>query len=390
MDEPLVKKPEVLILFSDTGGGHRSVAEAIVEALALEVGDQVQPRMVDIFKEYAPTPLNRAPAWYPQIVKVPQAWGLGYYLSDGHRRARLISTSVWPYIRRNMRNLVKQHSSDLIVSVHPLSNGPVLRALGQNRPPFFTVVTDLVTTHALWYHRRTDLCIVPTQTAAARAYKMGLSSDQVLVVGLPVAERFRIPEGDANELRRRLGWPLDLPVILLVGGGEGMGPLKRTALSIALSGLKAALVVITGKNLALKESLEAQHWQIPTFIYGFVKEMPNFMRAADILVTKAGSVTISEALITGLPIVLYSRLPGQEDGNVEYVVSEGVGFWAPNPNLIISALAEWINHPEKRQKAAEACLRLARPQAARQIARIIAERVGVHVRSEIVDEPRLD
>lgn len=377
MSEQPTGRPHILFLFSDTGGGHRSAAEAISEALELEYGEQIAVKMVDIFKEYAPPPFNRVPVWYPSMVRVPQAWGLGYRLSDGRHRARFITSTFWPYVRQAARKLVKQHPSDLIVSVHPLATAPVLRALGIHRPPFITVVTDLVTTHALWYHRRTDMCIVPTEAAGIRALKCGLKPEQVKVVGLPVAERFCRPTGDRAALRERLGWPTDLPVIMLTGGGDGMGPLKRTALSIASSGLEAALVIVAGRNQGLKTSLEAQRWSAPTFVYGFVREMPEFMRAADILVTKAGPGTISEALNAGLPMVLYSRLPGQEDGNVEFVVSEGVGVWAPNPILIVSALKDWIEHPENRRAAAEACRRLARPEAARQIAHILAEQVGV-------------
>jgi 1,2-diacylglycerol 3-beta-galactosyltransferase len=134
---------------------------------------------------------------------------------------------------------------------------------------------------------------------------------------------------------------------------------------------------VAGRNQNLKARLESHSWSIPTFIYGFVREMPDFMRAADILVTKAGPGTISEALIAGLPMILYSRLPGQEDGNVSYVVSEGAGLWAPRPDQIVSFLHTWIQHPEKRLEAAAACRRLARPQAARQIAHLLAKRVGI-------------
>jgi 1,2-diacylglycerol 3-beta-galactosyltransferase len=378
-NKPTPEKPHILFIFSDTGGGHRSAAEAIIEALNLDYGDHFSTQMVDIFKEYAPPPLNRMPAIYPSLVKVPQAWGLGYKLSNGDARARLITSTFWPYVRKSVRQFVKQHPSDLIVSVHPLANGSVLRALGANRPPFITVVTDLVTTHALWYHRRVDLCLVPTEEAAERAYQCGLKPHQVRVVGLPVAHRFSQPPGDKTELREKLGWPQDLPVVLLVGGGDGMGPLKRTALAIANSGLNTSLVVIAGRNKSLQEDLQNQKWSIPTFIYGFVRDMPNFMRAADILVTKAGPGTISEALNAELPMILYSRLPGQEDGNVEFVVKKGLGVWAPAPNLIVSALHEWINNPEKRLLAVEAARELRRPHAAREIGRILVDQLGYDV-----------
>jgi 1,2-diacylglycerol 3-beta-galactosyltransferase len=116
---------------------------------------------------------------------------------------------------------------------------------------------------------------------------------------------------------------------------------------------------------------------MPTFIYGFVHEMPDFMRAADILLTKAGPGTISEALIAGLPMILYSRMPGQEDGNVDFVISEGVGVWAPETDAIIQDIKSWITHPQQRQLVAEACFRSARPMAAREIARILANRLGI-------------
>jgi 1,2-diacylglycerol 3-beta-galactosyltransferase len=105
--------------------------------------------------------------------------------------------------------------------------------------------------------------------------------------------------------------------------------------------------------------------------------MPDFMRAADILVTKAGPGTISEALNAGLPLILYSRLPGQEDGNVSFVISEGAGVWAPRPTQIASAVSEWLLDPAKRAQACAASRRLARPQAARQIAHILADKLGV-------------
>ncbi len=337
--------PRILFLFSDTGGGHRSAAEAIIEAIQLQYGNRISTEMVDIIKHHGPPILNRLPDLYPQMVRVPQAWGLGYRLSNGHRRARLITASAWPYLRRSIRAFIAQHPSELIVSVHPLAAAPVLRALGRERPPFITIVTDLVTTHALWYHRRTDLCIVPTEAAFLRGLQHGMKPEQIRTIGLPVADRFCHPASSQKELRNKYGWPLDRRMILLVGGGDGMGPLEKTAQAIARAQLPVSLAIVTGRNRSLKERLESQNWPLPVFVYGFVKEMPDFMRATDILVTKAGPGTISEALIAGLPMVLYSRLPGQEDGNVTFIASEGAGVWAPHPEEIVAALKPGSTFP---------------------------------------------
>jgi len=369
--------PHILFLFSDTGGGHRSATEAIIEAIQLEFDDRISTQMVDIFLDIAPRPLNYLPKWYPYMVRFPEVWGFSYRISNGTRRARVIVESAYPYVRRSLHKVIKHNPADMIVSLHPLANDPFLHALGEQHPPFITVVTDLVTGHTLWYHKDVDLCIVPTEAVYRSALLAGLRPQQVRVIGLPVADRFCQPISDKSALRQRLGWPQERRVVLLVGGGEGMGPIEKTARAIAEANLPITLVIITGRNLELKRRLEAYQWPMPALIFGFVHEMPDFMQAADILVTKAGPGTICEALNAGLPMILYSRLPGQEEGNVDYVISEGVGIWAPKTSHIVSALKAWIAHPKQLELAAEACCQAARPQAAREIARLLANRLGI-------------
>ncbi len=371
------EKPHLLFLFSDTGGGHRSAAEAIIEAVNLEYPGYLTTEMVDFFKAYAPPPFDLAPATYPPMASMPEMWGFGYKISDGRRRTHALVEMFWPYVRKAAYRLIEEHPCDLYVSVHPVVNAPILRALGPDDPQYITVVTDLVSTHAFWYHPLADLVLVPTEKARQRGLMYGLQDDQVKVVGLPVADRFSSMTGNRREIRERLGWPQDLPIVLLVGGGEGMGPLEKTAHAIATAGVHAAMVVVTGRNRKLKSRLENYFWPLPTFIYGFVKEMPDFMQASDVLVTKAGPGTLSESFIAGLPTIMYSRMPGQEDGNVTYVVDEGAGIWAPQPEEVVAALYDWLNNPEKRNKAAEACHRLARPNASREIAHHIASKLGI-------------
>lgn len=371
------KKPNILFLFSDTGGGHRSAAEAIVEALHLEFGDTITTEMVDFLADYAPPPYNQLPRFYPEMVKIPELWGAGYRLSNGRPQARVMTTTLYPLVRYAARKLVKEHPADLLVSVHPLGTSFFLRALGKHRPPFITVVTDMVTTHALWYDKRADLTLVPTEMARQRALEYHMSPEKVRVVGQPVAERYCAPVGDKAELRAALGWPKDKFIALLIGGGDGMGPLAETAYAIDESGLDLGLVIVTGRNAKLRTELEAYNWENQTFLYGFTKDLPDMMRAADVLITKAGPGTIAEGLIAGLPIILYTKLPGQEDGNVTFVESEGVGVWAPDPLKVVRALTRWYCRLHERQAVIENCRRAARPHSARAIARIIGAQLGL-------------
>lgn len=377
MPRTKAQAPHVLILFSDTGGGHRSAAEAIVEAIGLRYGDRITTEMVDFLKEYAPPPFNLAPDLYPEMVKSPRLWEFGFYATDGRLQALALTSAFWPYVSRNARALVRNHPADVVVTVHPLATSLVLQALGKRRPPFITVVTDIVTTHAFWFDQRADLILVPSEEARERALANDIHPARVRVTGFPVMKRYTAPPGDKVALRRKLGWPEDQFIALLVGGGEGMGPLAETAQAIADSGLDVGLCIVTGRNIRLRAELEGRRWPRWTQIHGFTRQMPDLMRAADALVSKAGTGTVCEALNAGLPIILYARLPGQEDGNALYVVRSRAGVWAPTPARVVHVLRRWLEHPEERTRIAENCRRVARPEAADVIARIIAEWLGV-------------
>jgi 1,2-diacylglycerol 3-beta-galactosyltransferase len=371
------RKPHIVFYFSDTGGGHRSAAEAIIEAINIAYKNKVTIEMVDFFKDYAPRPFNRVGEMYPYMVKAPNLWGASFHATDGRAQARFITTTAWPIARHAAKSLVRGHPADLIITVHPFANSFALRALGKNRPPFITVVTDMVTTHALWFDNRADLILVPTETARKRALKNKMPDEKVRVVGLPVADKYCKPLGRKSTLRKKLGWPLDKPIVLMVGGGDGMGPLAKTAREIDASGLDLCLVIVCGRNQKLKANLEAEKWENPTLIYGFTRDMPDFMRASNFIVTKAGPGSIAEALNAELPIILYSKLPGQEDGNVTFVVDEGAGVWAPKPQEVIRTLTRWISRPAERQQVIENCRRAGRPEAARTIAKTIGEMLGL-------------
>jgi 1,2-diacylglycerol 3-beta-galactosyltransferase len=370
------KKPHVLFLFSDTGGGHRAAAEAIIEALEIQYPDQFTWEKVDIFKDYAPRPLNRMPDWYPYMVLAPELWGVSFKVTDGRVRARAITSTMWPVAARTARSIISNHPCDLVVSVHPLAISWILKALGKNHPPFITVVTDMVTTHALWFDQRSDLILVPTDAARKKALQYGMNAARVKVVGQPIAQKYCTPGGDKATLREKLGWEKDKFTVLMVGGGDGMGPLGQTARAVADSGLDISIKIVTGRNERLKQSLEKNFWKVPTTIYGFTKEMPDMMRAADVLVTKAGPGTIAEAMTASLPIILYAKLPGQEDGNVTFTVNEGAGVWAPTPQKTVHTLVEWVKHPEIREKFVENCKRVAKPFSSRDIALEIGNKLG--------------
>jgi 1,2-diacylglycerol 3-beta-galactosyltransferase len=156
---------------------------------------------------------------------------------------------------------------------------------------------------------------------------------------------------------------------MVMGGGEGFGRVFEITRSLARALPQAQLLVVAGRNTALQAKLEAIAWEIPTRIYGFVDHIPDLMQAADLLVTKAGPGTISEAFSAALPVLLYGYIPGQEQGNISYIQTHRAGAYTEIPEEIAGLISTWLapDNPALAEMARQAA-RLARPQAALAIA----------------------
>jgi 1,2-diacylglycerol 3-beta-galactosyltransferase len=367
-------KPKIVFLYGSAGGGHKSVADALVAATIEQFGNRVETESIDVIKDYAPIPFNKGSEAYSLMIKSPQFWKQYYKLGDGPMRAKLISSSASLYVRRAARELLDNHPADLYVSVFHFAV-PVLDYIKRQgvKSPYVTVVTDLVSVPPIWFDERSDLVIVPTEQARERALEADIDPKLIKVMGLPIASKFTKPHPPKSALRQKLGWPTDRPMILLMAGGEGVGPLAAIGQALANSGLNLGMALVTGKNKRLKSKLEAMDWAVPTHVYGFSDAIDEFMYAADIIVTKAGPTSIIEACVCRLPMVLYGALPGQEEGNIEFVTDEGAGVWAPTPDEVVTAVGRWIKHPALLRAAASTSRKLAMPNASRQISRLLVQ-----------------
>ncbi|MED6134397.1 Monogalactosyldiacylglycerol synthase 1, chloroplastic [Stylosanthes scabra] len=369
------KPKKVLILMSDTGGGHRASAEAIRAAFYEEFGDQYQVFVVDLWTEHTPWPFNQLPRTYSFLVKHGSLWKMTYYGTAPRvvHQSNFAATST--FIAREVAKGLMKYQPDIIISVHPLMQHVplrILRAKGLlNKIIFTTVVTDLSTCHPTWFHKLVTRCYCPTTDLAKRALKAGLQQSQIKIFGLPVRSSFVKPVQSKDELRRALNMDEDLPAVLLMGGGEGMGPIEATAKALgdmlydkSIEAPIGQILVICGRNKKLADKLASINWKVPVQVKGFVTKMEECMGACDCVITKAGPGTIAEAMIRGLPIILNGYIAGQEAGNVPYVVENGFGKFSKSPKKIAKIVAEWFGPKAQELKAmSENALRLARPDA---------------------------
>jgi 1,2-diacylglycerol 3-beta-galactosyltransferase len=386
---PAGGSPKILILFSDTGGGHRAAARALTDALKL-LDPSCNITVADPLIGQGPTVVRRLASLYSPVIRRSRAaWGAVYHTSNTRPAFAAIRAVFGPGVRKSVLDLLRRHDPDVVLSVHPLLNHISHQAIRKSGRPraLMTVITDLVDFHRGWTFSQADLVIAPTELARKVALRRRVPADRIKLLGLPVDLRFRPPApGEKQALRRRFGLDESRFTVLVMGGAAGVGHLTQQVRALAWEPYQWQLVVVAGRNEKLRRRLEELRFATQTLVLGFVDYMPELMRACDMVVTKAGPGAIAEALATGLPLIITGFLPGQETPNVDYVVDSGFGAYAPKDSDLLdevrvlaeggptwhemSRKAQELAHPYASSDIARECLLLAaRYSASRQASR---------------------
>jgi 1,2-diacylglycerol 3-beta-galactosyltransferase len=330
--------PRIAILMAHTGGGHLSAARSLAEALE----GRARVTIISLVDDYVDFPWNTMSVAYgPWVNYAPWLYHLIYRAFASRKRVEFTYRAAYPLVRREVSAAFAKDWPDIVVTVHPLQTQIPLRALRElgNPAPFVTVVTDPVTPPLAWFCPDMDLTVVATEPAKRTAIECGVPADRIRVLGLPVRKAFAGIWGRSKPVARsQMGLDPERPLALLTGGGAGIGkllPLARAvARRLAKSAHGAQMAIIAGRNQILQKQLQSQPWPVPVKVLGFVEDMPNWLAAADLLITKAGPGTLAEATCAGLPVIITGHIPGQEDGNVTWLEQHGAGIYALEPERV--------------------------------------------------------
>jgi UDP-N-acetylglucosamine:LPS N-acetylglucosamine transferase len=364
----------ILVLTNDAGLGHRQAALATVAALEQRYGDLCRPILVNPLEEPGvPAALRNVQSDYNRVVRfAPALYRFGHGLANTTLPTRLMERMEVLTLSEPIGRVLARSRPDVVVTTHPVFVyllSDYRRRQGETWP-VVVLVTDLARLQRLWFRREVDLYLVPTAEAAALAEQRGIAAERVHVTGIPVDLRLSESRSRA-ELRAALGWDPALPTILAVGSRR-VQEFTTFLRAVNEANLPIQLVVVTGDDAELLAEVRAIDWRVAAHLYGYVDELPVWLGAVDAVITKAGGLTVAEALAAGCPPFIIQCTPMHERGNADYVMGHGAGVRVESPAALVKALRHALAEDGRELAHLADCARaLGRPRAAFHAAELI-------------------
>jgi processive 1,2-diacylglycerol beta-glucosyltransferase len=374
----LVAKPRILVTYVTAGTGHRRAAEALAQAIAA-AAPEADVQCLE-FLTFAPRWFRQGYGWsYLFLVRhASWVWKFSYHAVDGQALYRGLQPlrRAWNCLMtRRFRAWVVAHPPALIVTTHflPADVCGAAKRAGWLKAALVVVVTDLHP-HRFWLTPECEMMIVATPQSLLVAGERGMSHHRLRQLGIPVAAAFGSAI-DVLDWRQRLKLEAQRRTVLVTSGGTTVGQFEQVVEALlALEGPRPGqlqLLVVCGEDEIIRRRLEQRALQspMPMRVFGFIDTMAECMALSDLVVSKAGGLTVSEALACSKPLVLYHIIPGQERMNAQYVAAHGAGVIAHTPAAVAQAVEYCLIDPSRLHRMQAQAKALGRPQAAADIAR---------------------
>jgi len=356
-----LKMLRILVFSAGFGNGHVRAAEAVIEGIRikepyaeithLDFGDFLSKRLNSVAK-----------ILYMEMIKhTPRLWGRFYYKTANLQPKSILQRFLNQLGRSDFLKYIQAFEPDLIVCTYPTVSS-ILAQLRLERIlhiPVITVITDYAV-HSLWVHSGVDRYMVACEDVKESLVSWGIEAQRVRVTGIPVSPKFE-QDMDRGHILSKLGLNPDLPTFLVMGGVYEGESIKRICKQLANSLVPVQSIIVCGKNERLYHYLEDLSDQAPYRIvrFGYVHNLEELMEVSDLIITKAGGLTVSEALTKHLPLVIFKPIPGQEVENAQFVKRIGAGHVAGTEEELEHLLNHFLSYPgdiERIQKNAAIAL----------------------------------
>lgn len=344
---------KVLIFSASFGAGHVRAAEAIIEALRAK-DPNVKITHLDFGAFLSKTFNSVIKNTYIELIKhTPKLWGKFYYRTSKIPPDSLFQRFLNGLGRREFVKFIQVLQPDLVICTYPTVAGVLAqqRIKGILNVPLVTVVTDYAV-HSQWIHPGVDLYIVGCKSVYEGLVTRGIEPSSIRVTGIPVSPKFEW-ELDRQEILRKLELRPHLPTVLVMGGAYGvLGGAKLICKILVETDFPVQTIIVCGQDEKLYKALDSlmEEGKNPVARFGFVRNVEELMSAADMIITKAGGLTVSEALTKRVPLVIFRPIPGQEEENAIYLEGIGAGRAAKNEEELEEIIFDLLEHPKDLER----------------------------------------
>lgn len=333
---------KILIITGNYGEGHKQAANALYKAIQLRRLNY-EPIVIDFMEVTHPilNPISHY-IFINGIKMFPSIYGFFYRKTRAANSMSEILNKINNFGVGRLLKTIKDADPSVIVSTFPLAAGAVsrLKEHGYIDVPTVTVITDH-TYHSSWIHDNTDRYIISSEYVKEDLQSLGVPKEKIAVTGIPIRPEF-CQNLSVDPLRNKHGINPSIPVVLIMGGGVGIiGDGSTTVRALEELEEKVQIIVVCGYNDKLKKQLskELRNSKHKVILLGHVDYIHELMAISDMLITKPGGLTTSEAVASQLPMLLFKPLPGQEQDNAKLLTDLGVAFQAKNTKEMIEVLS---------------------------------------------------
>ena len=365
-----------LILTASIGSGHTRAAEAIRAALAAHpAAATMQVDVVDFMARDISIIHYLMKRIYLLMLRfVPDLYDVFFRVAGKNASGGVVRGAFAQVMVHTVGRVIRAYAPDLVIATHPFPEGAAALWRARHGASFTlaALLTDYAL-HAIWLVPGVDVYFVATEAMAEGMAARGFDTHMVHATGIPIA---RADYGlERSAAQTHAGLAEDLPTILLMGGGLGLGGMDRTLAALEQVNLRLSILVAAGRNAVLEEHARtvARTSRHVIRVFSYTDEIPTLMCAADLLITKPGGLTISEAFAAGLPLLLHDPIPGPETENAVYATRRGAAVWLHPGEAMAPAVEEILaHHISEMRRAAHDC---ARADAAQHVAAILMEQL---------------
>ena len=371
---------KILIFYGSYGGGHLSAAKSISKYLEETYGKKIEVQTVDCI-EYINKYINKVSteAYKELAKKAPWVWKHVYKNSQNGALSH-ISTTTNKLMSYKLNLLIQEFKPDLIISTHPFSTQmcAVLKKRKKIDCKIATILTDFHI-HAQWLvlSKYTDYFFVSNEQMKLDMIKENVDENKIFVTGIPVSDNFT-KQYDKSEIYKEFGLSQDKQTLLFFAGGEfglGRDTTYRVLKTLIRLFKDLQVVAISGKNKKMntkfKELVESTNSSDRIKVLEYTNKVPELMHIVLGVITKPGGLTVTESLVSGLPMVIINPIPGQEEENAEFLVNNGVAVWLKKEDNIARKLKNLSRDIEKLKQMGENAKKLSKPYATADISRIL-------------------